>query len=210
MLSRARVLVIGAGALGSIAASYLCAAGVGGITVADFDTIDISNLQRQIMYQTADAGSRKCEILTERLRQLNPEVNVTPLRQLIRRDEAAELFPGFDFIIDGTDNPETKFTVSRICHELGKPCTIGGVEAMHGQIATYIPGSTPFFEIVGEAISGGMTPCAAAGVLGPAAGVVASLLAAEAIKYITGAGQLLTDRLLLLDVGAMNFTTLRV
>lgn len=204
-LSGARVLVVGAGALGSVAATYLCAAGVGHLAIADFDTIDISNLQRQVMYATADAGLPKCTTLADKLHRLNPDVEVVAIKKLIRRADALELFGGYDFIVDGTDNPETKFTISQVCSQLGKPCTIGGVENMRGQLTTFVPGSTPFHELIGEAGSTGFTPCSVAGVLGPAAGVVASMLAAEAIKAITGAGTLLTDRILFFDLAQMNF-----
>ncbi len=135
-LKESKVMVVGCGALGTVAATYLCASGVGHLAIADFDTIDISNLQRQIMFMDSDAGKPKCHTLASRLRMLNPTVRIEEIPQMIKEEDAERLFPEFDFIIDGSDNPATKTMTSEVCKRLSKPCCIGGVSEMRGQVLT--------------------------------------------------------------------------
>lgn len=208
-LLSAKVLVVGCGALGNIAATYLTAAGVGEIAIADFDTVDISNLQRQIMFSTSDAGQPKCESLARRLHELNPTIKITKIPHMVRTNEAAEIFPEFDFIIDGSDNPATKFMTSREAFRSSTPCCIGGVSELSGQATTFVPGSTPYHEIFSETSVAGALPCSIGGVLGPVPGIVGSIQAAEAIKYITQTGELLTNRLLNFNLTRMEFNIFR-
>ncbi|MCM1293423.1 MAG: HesA/MoeB/ThiF family protein [Bacteroides sp.] len=209
-LLESSVFVLGAGALGSVVASYLVGAGVGRVIIADYDTIDISNLQRQIQYTEADAGRSKVLTLADRLRGLNSDVDVVAIEELVTPARAEALFAGNDFIIDASDNPDTKYMVDRVCHRLGLPYCIAGVLAMRGQVMTHVPGSTRYSDLFPESAGSGYTPCRIGGIIGPMAGMAGSIQALEAIKYLTGAGQLLTDRLLIIDGENMTFTTLPI
>lgn len=199
------VLVVGCGALGSIAATYLSASGVGRIGIADFDTIDLSNLQRQVMYATADAGKRKSSVLAEKLRGLNPDVEVDEIKMMVRPADASRLFSDYDFILDGSDNPDTKFMTSRECEQLQKPCCIGGIRGFRGQLMSWLPGCVAYHELFSEGVEEGMLPCSTEGVFGPATGMLGAMQAGEALKFLSGAGELLTDRLLEFNLLTMNF-----
>lgn len=200
-LKTGSILVIGCGALGSLCAMYLAASGVGKIGIADFDTIDISNLQRQLFFKESELGMSKCETLASRIRDINLDVEIIPFPILITRQKGKEIFPEYDFIIDGSDNPDTKLMTSKICEELSIPYCIGGVREYCGQAMSWLPGHCGYSEIFGETYGcSGFTPCSIGGVLGPAAGMVASVQAAEAIKFLSGAGKLLTDKLFTFDL----------
>lgn len=202
------VFVLGSGALGSVAAAYLAGAGVGRITVADFDTVDISNLQRQILYREEDAGIPKAELLAGRLRGINSSIEVTAVGGLIGENAARRLFAAHDFIIDASDNPDTKYMTDRLCAEVGRPYSLAGVLGFRAQIMTCIPGRARYSDLFPVSAGSGYTPCSIGGVVGPLPGIVGSIQALEAIKYFTGAGELLTDRLLVVDTATMSFTTL--
>lgn len=205
------VLVVGCGALGSIAAMYLAGSGVGRIGIADFDTIDISNLQRQIGYTSADVGKDKTEVLESSIRALNPGVEVQRHNCFLSHKNAEEIINSYDIVVEGSDNPDTKYLVASICGKLAKPYVIGGVRELTGQIATCLPGHAGYTDIFPEAAAaGGFTPCALGGLLGPLPGIVASIQACEAVKIIAGFGATLADRLLLIDAAAMTFTELKV
>lgn len=208
-LSASNVLVVGCGALGSLCAMYLAGSGVGHLCICDFDTIDISNLQRQLFFTECEAGKSKSRILESRIRALNSDIEVRVEELLITENIAEMLFVDYDFIIDGSDNPATKLTTSRVCERLGKAYCIGGVRGMSGQVASWTPGHLGYAEIFGE-VDGcqGILPCSLSGVLGAAAGVVASVQSAEAVKYITGGGELLVDRLLTFDLRTSSFRVL--
>lgn len=200
-LRAGKVLVIGCGALGSLCAMYLAASGAGTVGIADFDTIDVSNLQRQLFFDESTLGLSKCGILAARMRALNSDVEVVEYPEMINEKKAAGLFALYDFVIDGSDNPSTKLMTARVCEALGKPYCIGGVREMSGQAMSWKPGHAGYAEIFGDTSPcSGFTPCSLAGVLGPAAGVVASVQAAEAIKYLSGTGENLFDRLLTFDM----------
>lgn len=200
-LNRGSVLIIGCGALGSLSSMYLAASGVGTIGLCDFDTIDLSNLQRQLFFDEASLGKSKAGVLRQRMEALNPHTNVRVYNKMVNEPLASELFKEYDFIIDGSDNPSTKLMTDRVCAKLGKPYTIGGVKEFSGQVMSWAPGHKRYSEIFGEIPScSGFTPCSLAGVLGPAAGVVASVQASEAIKYLTEAAPLLYDSLFLIDL----------
>jgi molybdopterin/thiamine biosynthesis adenylyltransferase len=210
-LLEARVLIIGAGGLGSPAALYLAAAGVGTIGIADSDTVDISNLQRQVIHATPDIGRPKVESAVEAIRELNPDIRVYPVMLRINAKNIAALIADYDFIIDGTDNFTTKYLINDACVLGGKPFSHGGIVRYHGQSITYLPGHACvrcLFKIPPP--PGTVPSCGEAGVLGVVAGILGTLQAAEAIKYIIGTGRLLADRFFYFDIADMSFETLRV
>lgn len=209
-LLNSSVFVLGCGALGSVAATYLAGAGVGRIVIADFDTIDMSNLQRQTHYGESDAGQPKVAVLAKRLREINSEITVVEVNALVNRDEARRLFADCDFIVDASDNPDTKYMIDSVCAEIGKPYAIGGVLGMNGQVMTHVEGSARYSDFFAESAGAGYTPCSIGGVIGPVAGVVGSLEALEAIKYLAGCDGLLTDRLLIIDGASLQMTTLSI
>lgn len=200
-LNNARVLVIGCGALGSLCSMYLAASGIGTVGIADFDTIDLSNLQRQLFFKENELGKSKCEILAERLSEINTTVKVISYRCLVNDKSARKIFPEYDFIIDGSDNPATKRMTAEVCEELNLPYCIGGVREFSGQVMTWIPGHSGYTSVFGNVNTcSAMTPCSTGGVLGPAAGIVASVQASEAIKYVANVGNLLTDKLFVFNL----------
>ena len=209
-ISAGRVLVVGAGALGSVCALYLAGAGVGNITVADFDTVDISNLHRQVAYTEADAGHSKARTLCSRLRALNSEITATPVVAMVTARTLPALLENVDVVADCTDNAASKHTLSRLVCDAGLPCVTAGVDAYTAQVTVTAPGHPSFADIFGDVAPGAacaaggsslaeMLPCAAAGVFGPAAGMAATAQAAEILKILTGVGTPLIARLLVID-----------
>lgn len=210
-LARAKVLVVGAGGLGSPVLLYLAAAGVGTLGIADYDVVDITNLQRQIIHATEDLGKPKIESARQSMEALNPDVEVVAYREKFTADNAAGLVRQYDFIIDCCDNYEAKFLINDVCVAEGKPYSHGAVLAMRGEVMTYVPGHADYRKVFNEAPADGEYPTAAqAGALGPVAGIVGSIQATETIKYLTGIGELLTDRILIFDGRTMAFHTLKV
>lgn len=210
-LFQSSVLIVGCGALGSVAAMYLAGSGVGRIGLIDFDTIDISNLQRQLAYGTDDIGKKKTVKLAEKIKNINSDITVECYDIFVNGKTLGGIAENYDIIIEGSDNPDTKYFVSKTSVELKKPCILGGIFRTEGQVLTYIPGHASyidFFPVGAEA--GGFTPCSLGGVLGPLPGIVASIQATEAIKILTGFGQPLIDRLLLIDAATMTFTILSI
>lgn len=203
-LAGARVLVVGCGALGSMAAMYLAASGVGTIGIADFDTIDLSNLQRQLFFDESTLGHGKAATLAKRMLALNSSIDVEIIPKLVTREIAEEIFPRYDFIIDGSDNPATKLLTDEISLKTGVPCCIGGVREFAGQVMSCKLGAIRYKDVFGEAPDAGIAPCGMAGVLGPAAGTVACVQAAETIKHITGCGDMLYNRLFVIDLLTMQ------
>ena len=204
-LTEASVLVVGAGALGCIAAMYLAAAGVGRIGIIDFDTVGLSNLQRQLAYTEADLGVPKVQALEAKLRAINPDTCVESHNAILTRTNASELLSRYDLSIEGSDNPATKYLVSDTARTLRRPCIIGGVRGFTGQLTTQLaegPAYRDIFPDLPETC--GLTPCSTAGVLGPVPGLVASLQATEAIKLLTGTGRPLAGRLLQIDTLTMT------
>ena len=201
-LKQAKVLVIGAGGLGSPALMYLAAAGVGTIGVVDDDTVDNSNLQRQVIHTDARIGQPKVHSAATAIKALNPWIEVRPYARRLDEDTAEALFADYDLILDGTDNFATRYMVNRIGVKLGKPLIAAAMTQWEGQISVYDPANGgPCFQCVfPEAPAAGLVPsCAEAGVLGPLPGVIGSLMAAEAVKLITGAGETLRGRLMIYD-----------
>ena len=210
-LKDSKVLVIGAGGLGSPVLFYLAAAGVGTLGIIDHDVVDISNLQRQILHCSDDIGIPKITSAEKKLKALNPDVNIITYATYFTSDNAAELVRWYDFIVDCCDNYETKFLINDICVAEQKPYSHGAVLGLRGEIMTYIPGSTDYRSIFdnppedGERIS-----AAQVGVLGAMAGIIGSIQATETIKYLTGIGDLITNRLLIIDGKSMTFHSFKV
>ena len=210
-LRQGKVLVIGAGGLGSPVLFYLAAAGVGTIGIVDFDVVDITNLQRQILHQTTDLGKQKAISAKEKLEALNPEITIKSYVEKLTVENAVSLINEYDFVIECCDNYEAKFLVNDVCVAQGKPYSHGAILAMQGEVMTYTPGHACYRCVFGNAPKEGSVPSAAqAGVLGSIAGIAGSIQASEAIKYLTGIGELLTNRLLIFDGKNMTFNSLKV
>jgi len=200
-LLAAKVLIIGAGGLGAPAAMYLAAAGVGTIGIADFDTVELSNLQRQIIHTTGDVGKPKAVSAAEAVKALNPDVTVKTYHEYVSSKNIADMIAGYDFIIDGADNFPTKFLINDACVLGHKPFCHAGILRFEGQLMTYVPGISPCYRCVFEAPppKGAVPSCREAGVIGAMAGIIGSMQALEAVKYITGQGDLLTGSMLVFD-----------
>ena len=195
-LCGSKVLVVGCGALGSMVAMQLAGAGVGRLGLADYDTVDISNLQRQFFFNTDDSGKSKVELIAQRVKDLNPGTSVTVYKELITAAKAEKIIGDYDFIVDATDNPDSKNIIGKIAQQKNKACCIGGVRNFSGQIITLLPDDARFEEYFGSASADGFMPCSLGGVMGPAAALCASIQASETIKYLTGAGKLISGSLL--------------
>lgn len=210
-LQAARVLIIGVGGLGSPAALYLAAAGVGTIALMDGDKVSLSNLQRQILHFTPDLDKPKTLSATEKLHSLNPDVNIVGINRFLEADNAPQVIADYDFIIDATDSIEAKYLINDTCVEAAKPFSHGALLRYEGYTFTYLPGHATLRDIFGpQPAADEILTCSRAGVLGAAAGIIGTIQAAEAIKHITGIGQLLTDRLLTLDALSMTFSQIDI
>ena len=199
-LCNAKILIIGCGALGSMIAMQLSGAGIGEIGLADYDTVDISNLQRQFFFKTDEAGISKVELIAKRIEEINPNVKVKKYSHLVTRKIAEEIFPLYDFIIDATDNPESKRMTGIISKEKEKACCIGGVRDFNGQVMTFLPSEPRFEDYFGEVTTDSILPCSLGGVMGPAAVLCATVQASETIKFVTGTGDLLNRKLLVFNL----------
>ena len=201
-LRDAKVLVIGAGGLGAPALQYLAAAGVGTIGVIDDDVVENANLQRQVIHRDADIGMPKVFSAQAAMVAQNPYVEVRPYHRRLTEDLAEKLVAEYDLVLDGTDNFETRYLANRAAAAMGKPLISGALSQWEGQISIFDPASgTPCYQcIFPEAPADGLAPsCAEAGVIGPLPGVIGSMMAVEAIKLITGAGQALKGEMLIYD-----------
>ncbi|WP_425081649.1 HesA/MoeB/ThiF family protein [Ruegeria arenilitoris] len=201
-MKQARVLVIGAGGLGAPALQYLAAAGVGTIGVIDDDEVENANLQRQVIHRDADIGMPKVFSAQQAMLAQNPNVVVLPYHRRLTDEIATELFADFDLILDGTDNFDTRYLANRTAVALGKPLISGALSQWEGQLSVFDPANgAPCYQcIFPQAPAPGLAPsCAEAGVIGPLPGVVGSMMAVEAIKVITGAGQALRGEMLIYD-----------
>lgn len=209
-----KVLIIGTGGLGSPAAMYLAAAGVGHIGLVDYDTVDLSNLQRQIIHQTCDVGRAKIESGRETINALNPDVQVHTYNEQVTAANIRDIINDldYDFIIDGTDNFPAKFLINDACVLMRKPFSHAGIIRFQGQTITYVPGESPCYRCVfNEPPPKDAVPtCRQAGVLGVMGGVIGTIQATEALKYILGIGELLTGYLLTYDALAMTFRKIKV
>ncbi len=206
-LLNSKVLIIGAGGLGTPVALYLAAAGVGHIGIVDADEVDLSNLQRQVIHSTADIGKAKVKSAKESMVAINPDVEVTTYRMFVDASNVRELIRDYDFIIDGTDNFPAKFLINDACVLEKKPFSHAGIIRFQGQLMTYVPGEGPCYRCVfkNPPPKDAVPTCKQAGVIGAMAGTIGTLQAMEAIKYIIGKGELLTGKLLTYDALKMEF-----
>jgi molybdopterin/thiamine biosynthesis adenylyltransferase len=210
-ISKGKVLVVGAGGLGAPVAYYLAAAGVGVIGIIDGDVVDLSNLQRQIIHFTPDVGKPKVISAQEKINRLNPDVRVIPYPTLLTAENAPEIIKDYDFIVDGTDNFPAKFLINDACVMAGKPFSHGGILRFEGQTLTYVPGTACYRCLFHAPPPPGTVPsCSQAGVLGAIAGMLGTIQAAEVLKYLTGVGELLTDKLLSFNAKNMEFKTIKI
>lgn len=207
-LKAARVLMVGAGGLGAPAALYLAAAGVGTIGLVDPDTVSLSNLQRQVLYANADVGRPKVEAATERLRALNPNTTVETHPVWLDASNAEAVVAKYDLVLDGTDDFATRFAVSDACLVQGKPLVSGALGRWTGQVGVFH--GQPCYRCLVPEIPPDAETCALVGVVGALAGVIGSMMALEAVKLITGAGEPLSGRLLIYDGLAGETRTVRI
>lgn len=208
-LSQSKVLIIGAGGLGSPNALYLAAAGVGTIGIADADVVSLSNLQRQVIHFTEDINKPKVESAAEKMQRINPDVNVITHPCFLTEDNALEMMADYDFILDCTDSFASKYLINDACLLAEKPFCAGGVVKYGAQVMTHVPGSACYRCLFPEPpAENEVETCSTVGVLGSVVGIMGSIQATEAIKYLTGIGELLTDKLLMVDALTMTFNTM--
>jgi adenylyltransferase/sulfurtransferase len=206
-LKAGRVLLVGAGGLGSPAALYLAAAGVGRLGIVEFDRIEATNLHRQILYGESDLGRAKLEVARERLAETNPHVEIVPVDARFDASNALEILADYDLVVDGSDNFSTRYLVNDACVLSGKPDVFGSVLRFEGQVSVFAaPGGPCYRCLFPEPPPPGMVPsCAEGGVLGVLPGIIGSLQALEAIKLMLGVGDPLVGRVLIFDGGALSF-----
>lgn len=206
-LLASKVLIVGAGGLGSPAALYLAAAGIGTIGIVDADKVDLTNLQRQVIHHTADVGVAKVVSAANKIRAMNPDVTVKTYHQWAKADNIRQIIGEYDFVLDGTDNFPAKFLINDACYFEGIPFSHAGILQFAGQLMTVLPGESTCYRCIFDSPppAGAVPSCSQAGVLGVLAGFTGSLQATEAIKYLLGIGDLLTDTLLTYDALTMNF-----
>jgi adenylyltransferase/sulfurtransferase len=211
-LKAARVLIVGAGGLGSPAAMYLAAAGVGTLGLVDFDAVDLSNLQRQIIHDSSAVGRPKLESAAQRLRGINPQTTIRTFATRLSSENALEILADFDIILDGSDNFPTRYLINDACVLLEKPYVYGSILRFDGQVSLFSAPAGPCYRcLFAEPPPPGLVPgCAEGGVLGVLPGIVGSIQALEAIKWIVGAGETLIGRLLLLDALTMRTREIRL
>jgi molybdopterin/thiamine biosynthesis adenylyltransferase/rhodanese-related sulfurtransferase len=211
-LKRAKVLCIGTGGLGAPLGLYLAAAGVGKIGLVDFDAVDLTNLQRQILFGTSDIGRPKIEAATDRLRNLNPDIEIDHFETRLTSENALDILKDYDIVVDGTDNFPTRYLVNDACVILGKPNVYGSIFRFEGQITIFgAPGGPCYRCLYPEPPPPGLVPsCAEGGVLGVLPGIVGAIQAAETLKLIIAKGEPLIGRLLLFDALAMRFRELKL
>lgn len=209
-LLQSKVLVVGTGGLGSPIALYLAAAGVGTIGLADGDRVDLSNLQRQIAHHSPDVGRKKVDSAREKIAAINPDVKVIGYDFRLDKDNIREIIRDYDFIVEGTDNFPTKYLVNDACVFEKKPFNQGGILRFQGQTMTYVPESACYRCVYPTPPPAGAVPtCSEAGVLGAIAGILGTIQATEALKYLLGIGELLINRVLFYDALSMVFRTVK-
>ena len=211
-IGQARVLIVGAGGLGSPVAFYLAAAGVGTIGLIDSDVVDLSNLQRQVIHQTKDIGQPKVNSAKAKILALNPHVAVETHYERLNADNALDIVEGYDIVVDGVDNFPAKFLINDACYFRKKPLVHGGILRFDGRVFTIIPGKSACYRCVFKQPPppGLVASCQEAGVIGALAGVIGTIQATEVLKLILGRGRLLTDRLLDYDARVTRFREIRV
>jgi len=209
-LAQARVLVVGAGGLGSPASLYLAAAGVGTLGVADSDTVDVSNLQRQILHDTPSGGSLKVDSAGKRIGELNPDIRVEKIPSMITAENAMDIIVKYDIVVDGTDRVATRFLLNDACHFARKPLVYGAVFRFEGQATVFMPEGPCYRCVYPGPGSAEPMNCAEGGVLGVLPGLVGMVQATEVLKLILGLGEGLNGRLLLYDALKMAFRELKI
>lgn len=211
-IKNAKVLVIGAGGLGSPTLLYLAAAGVGTLGIVDFDVVDESNLQRQVIHSQSDIGRSKAQSARESVEAINPHVNVILHELRLDNTNVLEIFAGYDLVLDGTDNFATRYMVNDAAAILGKPYVSGSIFRFDGQVSVFWQGHGPTYrDLYPEAPPAGMVPsCAEGGVFGVLCAAIGSVMATEAIKLITGIGRTLLGRLLMFDALEMTWRELKI
>jgi len=205
-LKKARVLIAGAGGLGAPISIYLAAAGVGFLRIVDLDEVSLSNLNRQILYKTEDQGHKKAPAAASVLAKLNPHIRIEGIVERITADNVLQLAEGCILIIDAMDNFSTRYLLNQTALKMRIPYIYGGIHGLEGALTTIIPGKTACLKCIFPSAP----PPSVVPVLGATAGVIGTLQAMEAIKYITGAGDLLTDRLLTFDGFSMKFREINI
>ena len=210
-LMGSKALIIGAGGLGSPSAIYLSLAGVGTVGIVDFDVVELSNLQRQILHHTADVGRPKVESAYDNIKSYNPDVDVVLHETRLDSSNAMEIISQYDLVINGADNFATRYLVNDACYLLNKPLMDGSILIFDGQATVFLPGQGCYRCLFPSPPPPGMVPnCAEAGVLGALTGLVGSIQATEALKYFLGIGESLSSRLLLIDALSMTFREVRL
>ena len=210
-LMGSKALIIGAGGLGSPSAIYLSLAGVGTVGIVDFDIVELSNLQRQVLHHTADVGRPKVQSAVDNIKAYNPDVNVVVHETRLESDNAMEIISQYDLVINGADNFATRYLVNDACYLLNKPLVDGSILIFDGQATVFLPGEGCYRCLFPSPPPPGMVPnCAEAGVLGALTGLVGSIQATEALKYFLGIGESLSSRLLLIDALSMTFREVRL
>ena len=211
-LLNSKVLIIGAGGLGSPAGLYLAATGVGTIGIVDSDKVDLTNLQRQIIHHTSDVGTEKTKSAENTIRAINPDVTVHTYQTKVDAKNISHIIRKYDFIIDCTDNFPAKFLINDACYFEKIPFSHAGILRFTGQLMTVLPGETTCYRCIFNAPppANAVPSCSQAGVLGVLAGTIGSLQATEAIKYLLGLGKLLTGKLLTYDALEMNFRSIKL
>ena len=206
-LLASKVLLIGAGGLGSPAGLYLAAAGVGTLGLVDFDVVDLSNLHRQILHHTDDVGRAKTESAAETIRALNPDVRVILHQEQLTSENGLEMFSQYDVIVDGSDNFPTKYLANDACVLLGKPLVLGAVFQFDGQVSVFLPGEGPCYRCLFPTPPppGAVPSCQEAGVFGAVPGVIGCIQATETIKLLLGLGKTLAGRFLVFDALSIKF-----
>lgn len=210
-LRDSKVIIVGAGGLGSPVAYYLAAAGVGTLAIADGDRVELSNLQRQILHSSLDLGRPKVESAREKLMRLNPNIKIKIYQEFLTLETAKDIFRQYDFVVECSDNFRTKYLVNDACVAVGKPFSLGGIRMLGGQTMTHTPGTACYrclFPIEPDPAT--VPDSSTVGVLGSSVGVIGSVQATETIKYLARFGKLLTDRLLVVDTATMSFNSLQM
>ena len=210
-LMQSKALIIGAGGLGSPSAIYLSLAGVGTVGIVDFDVVELSNLQRQVLHHTSDVGRPKVQSALDNIKSYNPDVNVVLHETRLESDNAMDIISQYDLVINGADNFATRYLVNDACYLLNKPLVDGSILIFDGQATVFLPGEGCYRCLFPSPPPPGMVPnCAEAGVLGALTGLVGSIQATEALKYFLGIGDSLSSRLLLIDALSMSFREVRL
>ena len=206
-LLSSKVLIVGAGGLGAPAALYLAAAGIGTIGIIDYDNVDLTNLQRQIIHHTSDIGTEKVDSARAKIQAINPDVAVQTYQSRVTAENISEIIRKYDFVIDGTDNFTSKFLINDACYFEKKAFSHAGILRFDGQLITVLPGETTCYRCIFHSPppAGVVPSCSEAGVLGVLAGVIGLLQATEAIKFLLGIGELLTNALLVYNALETSF-----